>query len=264
MDENYYFGPNFTEYKTPLILHIPDLHEQEKDELIAVTNRTKACCCGSQTYQKGCWCFTDQREEVRKLYEGGNMHSMEREDVWKFHPCEPGCLQCENLVDACLLWNGEGACWLIEQRCNRYKLNDTDYRIKNNLCEPGCVNCQGLRKQCMNNHDLPVCETYMKYCSVNTFNTKELAAVYKQAKEEISNGKKFYLDMMKTAQLKKVFPEECTKLKEECNAGYKMNNMIACVKWIFECDRSTKELMKKGDPQQSCSATPWDKKDKRL
>ena len=118
----------------------------------------------------------------------------------------------------------------------------------------------------MNNHDFPVCQTYMKYCSVNTFNTKELAAVYKQVKEQISNGNKFYMDMMKTAQLKKITPEECTKLKEECNAGYKMNNMIACVKWIFECDKSTKEWMKKKvDPQeQSCSATPWDKKDKRL
>ena len=254
MNDNYYFGENFSEYKTPLILHIPDLHVEETDHLIPLTNKTKACCCGSKTYQEGCWCYTDQKDEVKEVYD--NIRALERRDEWKFHPCEPGCLYCENLVDACLLWNGEDACWLIEERCNRYKLNGTHYRMENNLCEPGCLNCEGLHKQCMNKNDFPVCQTYMKYCSVNSFNRRELKALYKEATHEVCHGNKVYVDILKTAQLKKLTPEQCIKLKEECNAGYKMNNMIACVKWIFECDRSTKELMKKGDAQQSCSATP--------
>ena len=175
------------------------------------------------------------------------MKEVERPDLWKFHPCEADCLHCQNLVDACLYWNGEGACAFVDQRC--HNLNDTKWREHNNICELGCLNCNGLRKQCMNNNDFDVCNTYFQYCSVN-HNKKEMALFTMEARKQISRSNNLYTEIMKKAQLKKLTPEECNKLKQECNSGYRMNNMIACVHWIFECDTSFPRPTNKQPPDK--------------
>ena len=148
-------------------------------------------------------------------------------------------------------------------------LSDTEWRIKNNLCEPGCLNCIALRKQCVLNNDFPICQTYQEYCSVNK--EDEIKLLLDRAKEKISNGDKCYLDIITQAKHLKLTPEECKQLKRECNAGYNMNNMVACIRWVFPCDIEDEiTSLIEGDhidkffKESRCSAMHLNKKDKKL
>ena len=291
------FGPDYKELSKQDYLNknfekIPPLpymihFDEEGEVIIALTNETKACCCSSKEDNEGCWCYPDHTEKVSKAFtsEINDMKELERRDVWKFHTCHADCLDCGNLVDACLYFNAQGACQFVNERC--HDLNDTHWREQNNICQLGCLNCHGLRKQCMNKNDVQVCNTYFRYCEVN-YNKKEMELFQKEATHQVCVGNSFYVEIMKKAQLQKLTPEQCEKLKQECNSGYKMNNMIACVHWIFECDTAfrkqrNKELqaqleVDEGDendiedalekvneqPEAKCSAMPKDKRGKKL
>ena len=78
----------------------------------------KSCCCRNATDHEGCWCTPEKKwlhaQTFSKDSDPSALRLIERRDVWKFHPCEPGCLNCDNLEDACAWLSAEGACWIAE------------------------------------------------------------------------------------------------------------------------------------------------------
>ena len=199
------------------------------------------CCCSPKKNHSSC-CCQGRSGNTTRLYEEQASKNLSRRDSWKFHICEPACVDCYQLLHACVNFDAKEACIMFNKRCYNNIDTKENKRKQNNICESGCLDCFAMRYGCESSGDLMQCRVYKKFCSVNEdenekgFMTHGSTVMSRETATELVNN-------LNARNILQLYPtptvataRNCSDHLEKCET----RNLIYiydCIEWALFCTK---------------------------